>query len=195
MFSEGFLDYLCGASTDTNSENTSTTVGINVKTEPSQFMLSPPITPPESMATDEDCTSSFSFADYLAKAATQQEQSGLSMFQPRVQVKQEAEVFHTSPNANSTEGQNTATQYLLNILQGQKNQQVPPAMNTKTLEQLLQEPPILAPPSQPRTVAVQQQPQVQQPALVTQQVGHFEAIKTLFFVAVGKLWLCPSGMI
>ena len=159
-----------------NAENTSTTVDVNIKTEPSQIMLSPPITPPESMTTDDDCSSSFNFADYLAKAANQQsDQSVLSVFQPQLQVKQEVEVFNPSQNVTTTESQNPATQYLLNLLQGQKTQQAPPAMNTKTLEQLLQEPSILAPSSQSRTVTVQQPPQVQQPALVTSQVSDFRA--------------------
>lgn len=122
------------------------------------------------MATDEDCTSSFNFADYLSKVAPQQEQSGLSMFQPQLQVKQEAEVYNPNLNCTAEQSQNTATQHLINLLQGQKTQQVLPAMHTKSLEQLLQEPSILAPTSQPRTVTVQQPPQVQQPSLVTQQV-------------------------
>lgn len=177
MYSEGFLDYLCGAPADTNPEHANTTAGVTVKTDPSQIILSPPITPPESMNTDDDRISSFSFAEYLSKAAAQQEQSVLSVFQPQVQVKQEAGVFNTSQTVTmTTESQNTTTQYLLNLLQGQKIQQAPPAMNTKTLEQLLQEPSILAPSSQPCTVTVQQPPQVQQPALVTQQVSEFRAV-------------------
>lgn len=183
MYSEGFLDYLCGAPADTNPEHANTTAGVTVKTDPSQIILSPPITPPESMNTDDDRISSFSFAEYLSKAAAQQEQSVLSVFQPQVQVKQEAGVFNTSQTVTmTTESQNTTTQYLLNLLQGQKTQQAPPAMNTKTLEQLLQEPSILAPSSQPCTVTVQQPPQVQQPALVTQQVSEFRAVqrKTAF---------------
>ena len=172
------MDYLCGAAADPNSEHATTTVGVNIKTDPSQIMLSPPITPPESMNTDDDHKSSFSFAEYLSKAATQQqEQSVLSAFQPQVQVKQEAGVFNSSQTVTvTTENQNTTTQYLLNILQGQKTQQAPPAMNTKTLEQLLQEPSILAPSSQPHTVTVQQPPQVQQPTLVTQQVSEVISI-------------------
>jgi len=170
IYTDGFLDYLCGAAADPNSEHANTTVGVNVKTDPSQIILSPPITPPESMNTDDDHTS-FSFAEYLSKATQQQEQSVLSVFQPQVQVKQEAGVFNSSQTVTmTTESQNTTTQYLLNLLQGQRTQQTPPAMNTKTLEQLLQEPSILAPSSQPHSVTVQQPPQVQQPVLETQQV-------------------------
>lgn len=189
LYSEGFLDYLCGAAADPNSEHANTTVGVNVKTDPSQIILSPPITPPESMNTDDDHTSSFSFAEYLSKAATQQQdQSVLSVFQPQVQVKQEGGVFNASQTVTvTTESQNTTTQYLLNLLQGQKTQQAPPAMNTKTLEQLLQEPSILAPSSQPHTVTVQQPPQVQQPALVTQQVsGVFSVLRMTAFLLLSK---------
>lgn len=189
LYSEGFLDYLCGAAVDPNSEHANTTVGVNVKTDVSQVILSPPITPPESMNTDDNHTSSFSFAEYLSKAATQQqEQSVLSVFQPQVQVKQEPGVFNSSQAVTmTTESQNTTTQYLLNLLQGQKTQQAPPAMNTKTLEQLLQEPSILAPSSQPHTVTVQQPLQVQQPALVTQQVTEvFSLFGKIAFLLVSK---------
>lgn len=183
------MDYLCGAAADPNSEHANTTVGVNVKTDPSQIILSPPITPPESMNTDDDHTSSFSFAEYLSKAATQQQdQSVLSVFQPQVQMKQEGGVFNASQTVTvTTESQNTTTQYLLNLLQGQKTQQAPPAMNTKTLEQLLQEPSILAPSSQPHTVTVQQPPQVQQPALVTQQVSEvFSVLRMTAFLLLSK---------
>ena len=186
LYSDGFLDYLCGATADPNSEHANIIVGANIKTDPSHIILSPPITPPESMNTDDDHTSSFSFAEYLSKAATQQEeQSVLSVFQPQVRVKQEAGVLNSSQTVTmTTESQNTTTQYLLNLLQGQKTQQAPPAMNTKTLEQLLQEPSILAQSSQPHTVTVQQPPQVQPAALVTQQVSEVRAVlrKTAFLL-------------
>lgn len=185
IYSDGFLDYLCGAAADPNSEHANTTVGVNVKTDPSQIILSPPITPPKSMNTDDDHTS-FSFAEYLSKAATQQqEQSVLSVFQPQVQVKQEAGVFNSSQTVTmTTESQNATTQHLLNLLQGQKTQQAPPAINTKTLEQLLQEPSILAPSSQLHSVTVQQPPQVQQPVLETQQVCEVRPVlrKTAFLL-------------
>ena len=53
----------------------------------------------------------------------------------------------------------TAVQQLINFLQRQKTQQGPQAIHNKSLEQLLQEPSILAPLSQPST-AVPQSPTV-----------------------------------
>lgn len=164
------MDYLCGATIGTNPDPNSTTVGINIKTEPTQSILSPPITPPESMVTDDDCTSSFSFADYFAKATPEQEQSMLSLLQPQMAVKQE-EKCNVNQTPATVLGQNTFTQQLLNLLHGQKTQQGLPAMHDKSLEQLLQEPSILASASRPRTaVTSQQTPVTQQQSLVTQQV-------------------------
>lgn len=170
------MDFLCGAPTDPNQGQNTATAGVNIKTEPSQIILSPPITPPESMATDDDCTSPLTLADYLSKVTPQQDQT-MFPFQPKVQVKQEAGVCNPGQSCAATQSQNTTTQYLLNLLQGQKSQHAPPAMHTKSLEQLLQEPSILAPSSQPCAVTVQQPTQVQQPPVVTQQVSYITLVK------------------
>ncbi|XP_068720053.1 sterol regulatory element-binding protein 1-like isoform X1 [Montipora capricornis] len=161
-FDDGFLDYLCGAAGGANQDPNGSTLGIQIKTEPPQSILSPPITPPESMATDEDITSSFNFATFLSKTSLGQDQSMLPVFQPQtVAVKQET--FRTNQVPTVGQSQTTAAQQLINLLQRQKAQQGLTAIHNKSLEQLLQEPSILAQASQPHSV-------VPQRSVVTQQV-------------------------
>ncbi|XP_073252369.1 sterol regulatory element-binding protein 1-like isoform X2 [Porites lutea] len=163
-FDERFLDFLCGPTSELNG----TTAGVNIKTEPPNSVLSPPITPPESsMAIDEDC-SSFNFEDYLSKATPQQGQSVLSLLQSPIAVKQE-ENLNVNGSTAPLQSQNTATQQLLNLLQGQKNQQGLQTMHNTSLEQLLREPSILAPASRTPVVTAPQPSVTQQQSVITQQ--------------------------
>lgn len=167
---ERFLDFLCGPTAELNG----TTAGVNIKTEPPNSVLSPPITPPESsMAIDEDC-SSFNFEDYLSKATPQQGQSVLSLLQSPIAVKQE-ENLNVNGTAAPVQSQNTATLQLLNLLQGQKNQQGLQSMHNTSLEQLLREPSILAPASRTPVVTSPQPSLTQQQSVITQQVGNAKA--------------------
>ena len=166
------MNFLCGPTSELNGM----TAGVNIKTEPPNSVLSPPITPPESsMVIDEDCSSSFRFEDYLSKATPQQGQSVLgSLLQSPITVKQE-ENLNVNGSTAPVPCQNTATQQLLNLLQGQKNQQGLQSMHNTSLEQLLQEPPILAPASQTHVVTSPQTSVTQQQSVITQQVGNAKA--------------------
>lgn len=164
------MDFLCGPTSELNG----TTAGVNIKTEPPNSVLSPPITPPESsMAIDEDC-SSFNFEDYLSKATPQQGQSVLSLLQSPIAVKQE-ENLNVNGSTAPLQSQNTATQQLLNLLQGQKNQQGLQSMHNTSLEQLLREPSILAPASRTPVVTSPQPSVTQQQSVITQQVRNAKA--------------------
>ncbi|XP_029180137.2 sterol regulatory element-binding protein 1-like [Acropora millepora] len=161
-FDDGFLDYLCGQAAS-NPDPNGSSHGIHVKTEPPHTILSPPITPPESMVTDEDSSTSLTLANYLSKPSMGQEQSVLSAFHPEtVSIKQET--FNTNQvPAHSGQERTTAVQQLISFLQRQKTQQELQGIHNKSLEQLLQEPSILAPLSQPSSA-------VPQSSTVTQQV-------------------------
>ena len=75
---------------------------------------------------------------------------------PQTTVADSDSFDHSSQNQNSqVQSQNMATQCLLNLIQGQKVQPSLPVIHNKSLEQLLQEPSIFAPTSQPNTVHVQ----------------------------------------
>lgn len=158
---------MCGQA-GSNPDLNTTTVGINIKTEPPQSILSPPITPPEPMEPDDD----FDITEYL-RSMPQQDQSVLSMFHPQSTVKQE-EPFNVNQIPARVQSQNTDTQQMLNLLQGPKTQQELPAMYTKSLEELLKEPSKMITPD-PQTcpaVTPHQSPVAQPQMLVTQQVGN-----------------------
>ena len=143
---------------------------INVKTEPPQSILSPPITPPEPMEPDDD----FNIAEYL-RVMPQQDQSVLSMFHPQATVKQE-EPFNANQIHARVQSQNTLpdTQQGINLLQAPKTQQELPAMYTKSLEELLKEPSKMIAPNPRASVAVtpHQSPVYQPQSVLTQQVGN-----------------------
>ncbi|KAK2563255.1 Sterol regulatory element-binding protein 1 [Acropora cervicornis] len=187
-FDDGFLDYLWGQAAS-NPDPNGSSHGIHVKTEPPHTILSPPITPPESMVTDEDSSTSLTLANYLSKPSMGQEQSVLSAFHPEtVSIKQEA--FNTNQvPAYSGQERTTAVQQLISFLQRQKTQQELQGIHNKSLEQLLQEPSILAPLSQPSS-AVPQSPTVTQQTHFHSQVVQSDAPTTV----VGTLDLSQSTL-